>query len=41
METSIDLNALRGYTFLNDLMPSHGETTVRRASATIGLRGIA
>nr|CTQ92283.1 putative carbohydrate kinase [Kibdelosporangium sp. MJ126-NF4] len=35
-----DERELRGYTFLNDLLPSHGDTQVRRASATIGLRGI-
>jgi hypothetical protein len=35
-----DANELRGYTFLHDLLPSHGDTQVRRASATIGLRGI-
>lgn len=35
-----DAEELRGYTFLNDLLPSHGDTKVRRASATIGLRGI-
>ncbi|MGW0519532.1 carbohydrate kinase family protein [Crossiella sp. NPDC003009] len=31
--------ALRGYHFLEDLLPTHGCATVRRASATIGLRG--
>ncbi|MCP2259064.1 Sugar or nucleoside kinase, ribokinase family [Streptoalloteichus tenebrarius] len=31
---------LRGYGFLNDLLPQHGCATVRRASATIGLRGV-
>lgn len=35
-----DAEELRGYMFLNDLLPSHGDTKVRRASATIGLRGI-
>jgi sugar/nucleoside kinase (ribokinase family) len=35
-----DQKDLRGYAFLNDLLPSHGNTKVRRASATIGLRGI-
>jgi sugar/nucleoside kinase (ribokinase family) len=35
-----DANELRGYTFLHDLLPSHGDSQVRRASATIGLRGI-
>lgn len=35
-----DERELRGYTFLNDLLPSHADTQVRRASATIGLRGI-
>ncbi|MFB9902654.1 carbohydrate kinase family protein [Allokutzneria oryzae] len=32
-------DGLRGYHFLDDLLPSHGCSTVRRASATIGLRG--
>jgi len=31
---------LRGYKFLDELLPNYGTNTVRRASATIGLRGI-
>ncbi|MQA12008.1 MAG: carbohydrate kinase family protein [Pseudonocardiaceae bacterium] len=30
--------SLRGYDFLNDVLPEHGGATTRRASATIGLR---
>ncbi|MEC3978994.1 carbohydrate kinase family protein [Amycolatopsis sp. H20-H5] len=36
-----DESALQGYAFLDELLRSRGETRVRRASATIGLRGIA
>ncbi|WP_240686944.1 carbohydrate kinase family protein [Amycolatopsis suaedae] len=35
-----DERDLRGYCFLSDLLPSRGDAQVRRASATIGLRGI-
>ena len=35
-----DQEELRGYTFLRDVLPDCGKTVVRRASATIGLRGI-